>query len=267
MNINGQPNVVAIIQARMSSSRLPGKVMKEISGFPMIYHVLNRVSSVKRVNQIVVATTVDTTDDSIAEFCLQNGYNCFRGHSFDVLDRYYQAARKYNADIIVRITSDCPIIDPEIIDSMVLKFQDSDFDFIANRLPPPWKRTFPIGLDVEIVSFSALEKTWKEADSKFEREHVMPYLYDQPGRFNIQIVDHEPDYGEKRLTVDTPEDLDLIKKIFDYFSPRIDFSWLEVMELFREFPELEKINKDVLAKKVAEVDKRFDINEEKNELS
>ncbi len=256
-------NVVAIIQARMASSRLPGKVMKEIAGFPMIYHVINRVSSAKRVNQILVATTTDVSDDYIAGYCKENSFYYFRGNSYDVLDRYYQAALKFKADVIVRITSDCPIIDPGIIDSMVLKFQESDYDFIANRLPPPWKRTYPIGLDVEIVSFTALEKAWKEAETKFEREHVMPYLYDQYGRFQIHIVDHEPDYGEKRLTVDTPQDLDLIRKIFDYFSPRIDFSWLEVMELLKEYPELEKINIGVSAKKVSDVDSRFDIKEEK----
>ena len=262
MKKNEKINVVAIIQARMLSSRLPGKVMKEIAGFPMIYHVLKRVSSAKMVDEVVVATTVDRSDEPIADFCKTIGFKCFRGHSYDVLDRYYQAAHLYKADIIVRITSDCPLIDPEIIDSMVTKFQDSDYDFIANRLPPPWKRTYPIGLDVELVSFSALQRAWREAETKFEREHVMPYLYDKTGRFKILVIDHNQDNGEKRLTVDTPKDLELIKKIFDHFSPRIDFSWLEALELLKKFPELEKINSGVSAKMVSDVDKRFDNNED-----
>lgn len=249
--------IVAIIQARMTSSRLPGKVLIDIAGFPMLYHVIKRVSSARLIDQIVVATTDDPADNVIEEFCNLNSLLCFRGHPFDVLDRYYQAASKFQADIIVRITADCPLMDPTIIDSLIQSFLDSDVDFAANRLPPPWKRTFPIGLDIEIVHFKALEKAWQEAGSQFEREHVMPYFYDQPGRFKILLAHHEPDFGEKRWTVDTPQDLELINKIYESFSPRIDFSWLEVIDLFKSNPDLEKINTGVSAKNVVDVDNRY----------
>ncbi|MBW6475342.1 MAG: glycosyltransferase family protein, partial [Anaerolineaceae bacterium] len=239
------------------SSRLPGKVLIDIAGFPMLYHVVKRVSSAKLVDQVVVATTIDPADDQIEDFCNSNSILCFRGHPFDVLDRYYQAASKFQADIIVRITADCPMMEPTLIDSLIRSFLDADVDFAANRLPPPWKRTFPIGLDIEIVRFEALKKAWQEAKSQFEREHVMPYLYDQPGRFKILLAHHEPNYGEKRWTVDTPQDLELVNKIFGNFSPRIDFSWLDVIDLFKSCPDLEEINMNVNAKNVDEVDNRF----------
>ncbi len=252
--------IVAIIQARMTSSRLPEKVLIDIAGFPMLYHVIKRVSSAKLLDQVVVATTNDPADDLIEEFCNSNSQNCFRGHPYDVLDRYYQAALQFEADIIVRITADCPIMDPSLIDSLIQSFLESEVDFAANRLPPPWKRTYPIGLDIEIVRFKALEKAWQEAKSQFEREHVMPYLYDRPGRFKILLSHHEPDYGEKRWTVDTPQDLELINKIFDHFFPRIEFSWLEVIDLFKSNPDLEKINTGINAKNVVDVDNRYITN-------
>lgn len=252
-----EQKIVAIIQARMTSSRLPGKVLIPIVGYPMLYHVVNRVSSAKMVNQTVIATTDDPADDPIAEFCLTNGYACFRGHPYDVLDRYYQAALKFQADIIVRITADCPLMDPELIDSLLQTFLDTKVDFAANRLPPPWDRSYPIGLDIECVRFDSLRKAWQEAESPFEREHVMPYLYDQPDRFKILLTHHDPDYGKKRWTVDTPQDLALVKAIFENFAPRLDFSWLEVIELINQHPEMEKINTSIIAKNVADVDQRF----------
>jgi spore coat polysaccharide biosynthesis protein SpsF len=250
--------IVAIIQARITSSRLPGKVLKEIAGLPMIAHVINRVSKARLVDQVIIATTDNPADDLIEKFCKENGYNCFRGHPFDVLDRYYQAALSYQANIIVRITADCPLMDPDLIDHLIMSVIESNVDFAANRLPPPWKRTFPIGLDIEVVGFKALEKAWKEASLPYEREHVLPYLYDQPNRFKILLMQHEPDYGNKRWTVDTPEDLELLNQIFNQFSPRIDFSWLEVIEIIEQFPELEKINKVISAKNVVDVDDRFE---------
>ena len=249
--------VVAIIQARMTSSRLPGKVLKEIAGIPMIQHVINRVSTSKLVDEVLVATTTDETDNEIEIFCKHNKYSYYRGHPFDVLDRYYQAAKANQAEIIVRITGDCPLMDSSLIDSLLNAFIDCEVDFAANRLPPPWKRTYPIGLDIEIAKFSALEKAWKEAESQFEREHVMPYLYDQPGRFKILLKHHDPDYGKKRWTVDTPQDLEFVRKIFDHFSHRLDFSWKEVIHFLEANPALEQINASVNAKKVDDIDKRF----------
>ncbi len=249
--------VVAIIQARMTSSRLPGKVMKEIAGFPMIFHVVNRVDLAKSIDEVVVATTIDPQDDPIEQYCNENKINCFRGHPYDVLDRFYQTSVANQADVIVRITADCPMIDPELIDELVYDYFEAGVDFVANRLPPPWKRSYPIGLDIEIVSFENLKRAWKEATSSFEREHVMPYFYDEPGRFNILVKSHVPDYGSRRLTVDTPQDLEFVRTIFKHFSPRINFSWIEVMDLLNNKPELEQINSSVNAKQVDDVDIRF----------
>lgn len=256
--MNQNNKIVAIIQARMTSSRLPGKVLKEIAGIPMIAHVINRVAKAKLVDQTIIATTHDPADNLIEEFCNERGIACFRGHPFDVLDRYYQAALSYQANTIVRITADCPLMDADLIDHLITSFIETNVDFAANRLPPPWKRTFPIGLDIEVVGFKALEKAWKEATLPYEREHVLPYLYDQPNRFKILLMQHEPDYGNKRWTVDTPEDLDLLNQIFNQFSPRMDFSWLEVINVIEQNPDLEKINKVISAKNVIDVDDRFE---------
>lgn len=249
--------IVAIIQARMTSSRLPQKVMKIIAGKPMLGHVINRVTSSQIVDEVLIATTTDEADDEIEQFCKQNDHSCFRGHPFDVLDRYYQAAKSCKAELIVRITGDCPLMDSFLIDTLLEDFVDANVDFAANRLPPPWKRTYPIGLDIEIVRFRALEKAWKEANSQFEREHVMPYMYDQPGRFKILLKHHDPDYGNKRWTVDTPQDLEFVKRIFDHFSPKQDFSWKEVIQFLEANPELEQINASINAKHVNDVDNRF----------
>ena len=255
--ISKDKKVVAIIQARMTSSRLPGKVLKEIAGYPMIHHVIQRVGLSKMIDEVVVATTTDMQDEEIAEYCRVNKVSCFRGHPYDVLDRFFQTAVNHQADIIVRITADCPLMDPALIDELVNDYLVSGVDFAANRLPPPWKRSYPIGLDIEIVSFEKLERAWKEATSTFEREHVMPYFYDEPGRSKILVKHHDPDYGARRLTVDTPQDLEFVRKIFEHFSPQINFSWLEVMELLNNKPDLEKINATIQAKKVDDVDKRF----------
>ena len=165
-----EPNILAIIQARMSSSRLPGKVMRDLGGKPMLERVIDRVSRSRYISGLVVASTDDSADDPIADFCAQKGTLLFRGSLYDVLDRFYQCARQYQADVIVRVTADCPMIDPMEIDRVIAAFLEGGCDFAANRLPPPWGRTFPIGLDTEVVSFTALERAWKEAREPHERE-------------------------------------------------------------------------------------------------
>jgi spore coat polysaccharide biosynthesis protein SpsF len=269
---NQQPNsmkVVAIIQARMSASRLPGKVLLDIGGEPMLARVVERTRRSQGVNQVLVATSQEQADDPIEAFCTQRGYSCFRGSLHDVLDRYYQAAKSHSAEIVVRITADCPIIDPLVIDQTLMAFygngpnliSETDpirtlfkyepvpaWDFAANRLPPPWKRTFPIGLDTEVCTFTALEIAWHEADQPHQREHVMPFLYEQDHRFRILLVNHDPDFGNLRWTVDTPQDLELLRQVYKRFGDRDDFSWLEVLELFKREPELAKINAGVLHK-------------------
>lgn len=250
--------IVAIIQARMSSSRLPGKVLLDLAGQPMLVRVIERVRRAKTVDEVVVATTTDPTDDPIEALCCERGYAIYRGSMFDVLDRFYGAARQSNAQVIVRITADCPVIDPAVIDQTVSTLLTSGADFVANRLPPPWKRTWPIGLDTEVCRFAGLERAWKEAALPFEREHVMPYFYDMEGRFKIVVTDHDPDYGDQRWTVDTMEDLVLLSKVFEYFGGRDTFSWLDVLHLVQTEPELAQINAGVRHKIGTEVDARME---------
>jgi spore coat polysaccharide biosynthesis protein SpsF len=156
----------------------------------------------------------------------------------------------------VRLTADCPLIDPAEIDRTVQAFFQADLDFAANRLPPPMKRTTPIGMDTEVVSFKALSLAWRNAEEKYAREHVMPYLYEEPGRFNILLVDHEPDLSHLRLTVDTPEDLALVREIFHHFDNRDDFSLIEMLDLLNDSPELLDINASVKHKGYQDVDQR-----------
>jgi len=250
------PGVVAIIQARMGSSRLPGKVLKDIGGQPMLFREVLRARRAQTIGQVVVATTTEEGDEPIAAFCISKGIPCFRGDPYDVLDRYYQAARVYDAHMVVRLTGDCPVIDPGEIDRTVDTFIKAGVDFAANRLPPPWKRTTPIGLDTEVVTFKSLQRAWQEAEAKYAREHVMPYLYEEQGRFNTLLVDHDPDLGHLRLTVDTPEDLELIRRIYDHFGNTGDFSLDEILSLLEKKPDLMAINAGVAHKNYQDIDER-----------
>jgi len=250
-------NIVTIIQARLSSSRLPGKVLKDLGGQPLLVWSVERCRRARSVQRVAVATTDDPADDPIAALCAERGYDVFRGSQFDVLDRFYRAAQHFGADVIVRVTADCPLIDPQVVDLVVAEFLRSGADFAANRLPPPWPRTYPIGLDTEVCAFAGLERAWKEAGLKHEREHVMPYFYDQDGRFKIHIVDHEPDYGRQRWTIDTPEDLDLVREIVRRTGSRMDISWKEVLALLEREPQLARINASVQHKSGTDVDARM----------
>lgn len=277
----------AIIQARRAASRLPDKVLLDIAGEPMLVRVVERTRRATALDGVVVATTTDPYDDAIEALCQQRGYAVSRGSMYDVLDRYYQAARFFQAGVIVRITADCPLIDPDVIDETVWALfgsrnqpndageqatsedliRNSQFlipalDFTANRLPPPWKRTFPIGLDTEVVSIAALARAWKEATQQHQREHVLPYLYDdigtdfdQPSRFRVLVVDWEQDLGDQRWTVDTPQDLELVQRVFAAFGHN-RFGWLEVLELLQRQPELAQINAAVPHKTAFDVDPR-----------
>lgn len=250
------PGVVAIIQARMGSSRLPGKVLKDIGGKPMLERVVVRARRARSLGRVVVATTTDPGDDSLVNYCRRQGFPVFRGHPYDVLDRYYQAAKRFDAEVVVRLTADCPVIDPHEIDRTVAAFLDAKVDFAANRLPPPWHRTTPIGMDTEVVTFQALTRAWREADAKYAREHVMPYFYEENGRFNILLVDHDPDWGGLRLTVDTREDLELVRKVYAYFGNSDEFSMGEMVALLDSHPELRKLNAAVTHKTFKDVDDR-----------
>jgi len=276
-----KPKVVAIIQGRMSSSRLPGKILADIAGQPMLQRVFIRTSRSATVSQTLFATTTDPSDDPVAEYCDFSGIPFTRGNLYDVLDRYYQAAKQAKADIVVRITADCPVIDPGLIDDVVntlLETGDWRFDFAANRLPPPYRRTYPIGLDVEACTFAALERAWKEAKEPQHREHAMPYVYEgvelntqhatsrsipmrlstgtSPRGFNIALHHHTADFGDYRWTVDTPEDLEFMRLVYSHFNGRDDFTWKEVLDLVHDEPQLAEINAGVKHKTLKDIDER-----------
>ena len=271
--------VVAIIQGRMSSSRLPGKILADIAGQPMLTRVYTRTSRAKTLDEVIFATTTDESDDPVAEYCDFSGIPFTRGSLFDVLDRYYQTALQANADVVVRITADCPVIDPELIDNVVntllgesgIGSGKSEYDFVCNRLPPPWTRTYPIGLDVEACTFKVLKKAWKEAKEPQHREHAMPYFYEgvelltvnrqlqtgtSPRGFNIALLHHTADFGDYRWTVDTPEDLEFMRQVYSRFDGRDDFTWKEVLDLVHDEPELMKINAGVQHKTLKDIDER-----------
>jgi spore coat polysaccharide biosynthesis protein SpsF len=247
---------VAIIQARMSSSRLPGKVLKEAGGRPLLERMVERVNRSVRVDEALVATTTDPSDDAIVDFCAARKTPSFRGDLMDVLDRYYQAALSHQAEIVVRLTGDCPFIDPVLVDETIEALLRAGADFACNRLPPPMTRTYPIGLDVEVCTFKALETAWKNASEKHEREHVMPYLYEVPGRFKVVKIDYPSDYGKLRWTVDTAQDLEFVRAVYTALDNRNDFSWLDVLQLVQAHPEIAEINANVQHKTMFDVDKR-----------
>jgi spore coat polysaccharide biosynthesis protein SpsF len=248
--------IVCIIQARMGSSRLPGKVLMDICGQPMLAWVVERVRRSNKINQVVVATTTDESDEPIVEYCLANKIACTRGDVFDVLDRYYQAASQYQADIVVRVTADCPLIDPQLIDQVIEELQTRGLDFTANRLPPPFKRTFPIGLDVEAASIRAFTEAWQNAEQLHEREHVMPYLYSGPVKYKTSVIQAEADFGSQRWTVDTPEDLEFIRRVVALLGGRKDFTWHDILNLVQAHPDLTEINADIHHKFLDEIDER-----------
>ena len=237
-----EKRVVAIIQARMSSTRLPGKVLKVAGGRTILDRIFERANKANTLNEVIVATTTDPSDEAIVRACKKIGVQVFRGSLQDVLDRYYQAATVFKADIIVRITADCPLIDPALIDDVVNALTLNHADYACNRLPPPFTRTYPIGLDVEACTFSALEQAWRNAVEKHEREHVLPYLYSVPGRFKVVQQNYEPDLGHLRWTLDTPEDLVLLRRIYRHFQGSNDFSWLDVLRLQQERPAMFEVN-------------------------
>jgi len=229
-----------IIQARMGSSRLPGKVlMKSGNGMPILYHVINQLRHCSKVKNLVIATTTNQEDDEIEKFADNNSVNVFRGSEKDVLDRYFQCAKKYSFSTIVRITSDCPLIDPQIVDKVIERFFSGNYDYATNTLI----RTFPIGTDAEVFSFSALETAWKNAQLPSEREHVTPHLRNK-GNFKTINVENDTNISNLRLTVDRIEDFELINEILNNLS--INPIHLEnILELFSRKPELIEINKHI----------------------
>lgn len=239
---------LAIIQARMGSSRLPGKVLMDLCGTSVLARVVGRLGRSQEITQIVVATTSASVDDAIVRECERLQVSCFRGSEDDVLDRYYQCARAYPANAIVRITSDCPLIDPNLVDETVIILKNQKADYASNVIP----RTYPRGLDTEVFTSAALERAWREARELYEREHVTPYFYEHPKTFRLASVSGAVDYSRYRWTVDTREDLELLRAIYSRFHGRDDFSWQDVIALMKREPQLAELNSQVLQKSLRE---------------
>lgn len=229
---------VAIIQARMGSSRLPGKVMADLGGRPMIQCVVSRAERAQNLDAVLVATSDQPGDDELAQYCQHAGIRCFRGSENDVLDRYYHAARHAEADVVVRLTADCPLLAPEVIDLVVANFREGGFDYVSNTL----ECTYPDGLDTEVFQREALERSWREATLKSEREHVTPYIHQHPDRFRLKNVAQKDDYSALRWTVDEPQDLEFVRAIYLRAGDPIAFGMQTVLDLMREYPELGQLN-------------------------
>ena len=237
-----------IIQARMSSIRLPGKVMMKVENENTVLDcVINQLQSSKEIKNIVIATTDQKEDDVIVEFVKRRAIKYFRGSKKDVLDRYYQCAKKFNFSEIIRITSDNPLIDYEIVDTVVEHFKSNNYDFITTDQPlNTFHRTYPFGYGVEVFTFSALENAWKNAKLPSEREHVTPYFYKNKEIFRQTSIENSEDLSRFRCTVDTKYDLELIQKIYSNIKKR-PILLSDVIKLLKANPELVKINAHVKA--------------------
>ena len=233
--------IVAIVQARMGSTRLPNKVMIPIVGIPMIELLLARLSTAKELTQIIVATSQDERNQLLVEHVRKLGYCCEQGSENDVLARYVDAAKKHQADVVVRITGDCPLVDSTLVDEAITKFKAANVDYFSNTAPP----TYPDGLDIEVFSYRALEQASQEASTPFEREHVTPYLRTSSTLTKANMQHHQ-DLSDMRWTVDESADVEVIKKIVQHFYPRTDFNWLEVLNLQQQQPELFQINQHIM---------------------
>lgn len=229
---------LVIIQARMGSSRLPNKVLKELCGKPMLQHIVERVEKSKYVNHVMVATTVKEEDKVIEELCQRIGMDCYRGSENDVLDRYYQAACKYQPENVIRITADCPFIDPVIIDQLIQIHERGEYDYTSNTLV----ETYPDGLDTEIFKISALAEAWKEAKLASEREHVTPYIKFK-GQFKRYSVERSPSLADKRWTVDTEEDFEVTTQVYNALYDSKDIFLMEdVLKFLENHHQIERLN-------------------------
>jgi spore coat polysaccharide biosynthesis protein SpsF len=239
---------VAVIQARMGSTRLPEKVMADIGGRSMLARVVRRTERARLLSEVAVATTTRPGDDAIVEECEALGVRCFRGNEEDVLDRYHEAAHRFTADAVVRITADCPLIDPEVTDSVVSAFKSSNADYASNIL----ERSFPRGLDVEVFSLAALDRTWEEATNSHQRAHVTPYMYESPSRFELESVRSERDMSHLRWTVDTSEDLEVVRALYAQLGNGDGFSWRDALHVVENEPDRLTANRDVVQKRIEE---------------
>jgi spore coat polysaccharide biosynthesis protein SpsF len=241
--------IIAIIQAHMGSTRLPGKVLRDLGGRTMLARVVRRAQRTKLIDEVTVACSTDPEDDAIVSECAKLGIRVHRGSDDDVLDRYHGATEAFQPDAVVRITSDCPLIEPEVSDKVISRFLESGADYVSNTID----RTYPRGLDTEVCKKSCLDQAWAEATEKYQRVHVTPYLYQNANLFRIEQVRGERDLNELRWTVDTPEDYEFVGKIFEHFGGEDDFSWRDVLALLKAKPELEEINRHIRQKALREL--------------
>ncbi|MDV2583345.1 glycosyltransferase family protein [Alkalibacillus haloalkaliphilus] len=242
-------NVVAIVQTRMGSTRLPGKVLKPVLSKPLLEYQVERLRRTECLDQIVIATTTQAEDQTIVDFSKELSIPYYRGSEEDVLSRYVEAANHYDADVIVRITSDCPIIDPQVIDQVVSYYLENhhDYDYVSNTL----QRTYPRGMDTEVFSKNLLEKVSKLAETQSEREHVTAYILKRSDQYKVKNIAHSENHSDNRWTVDTVEDFQLIKKIIEHLYPKDPHFTLEdTLKLLKEYPEWKKINAHVEQKKI-----------------
>jgi spore coat polysaccharide biosynthesis protein SpsF len=240
---------VAIVQARMSSSRLPGKIMRPVVGKPLLELLVERLKRASRVDEVVIATTTNDGDDQVESLTQRLGIGCFRGSEQDVLDRVLGAAHATQTDVIVEITGDCPLIDFQVIDKLVDVYQANDFDYVANVL----KRTYPRGLDTQVFATTALEEVARLTDDPVDHEHVSLYIYQHPERFRLHNVESglPEEFWDLRLTVDTAEDFELIRRIYEELYPvNPAFTIQDVIGLFQRQPELRAINQHIVQKAV-----------------
>ena len=242
---------VVIAQARMTSTRLPGKVLKEVLGKPLLAYFIERLQRVSLADQIVIATTINATDEPIVDLCRKLSVAFTRGSEEDVLSRYYDAAVVTRADAIVRVTSDCPLIDPAVIDETIATFLHSvpRLDYASNSI----ENTYPLGMGVEIFSRQALREAHSESTKAPEREHVTPFLYTHPERYRLGGIRHTKDLSVHRWTVDTPEDFELVTRIIEGLYPiKPDFNLADILELVTEHPTWSLINANIRQKKLGE---------------
>jgi len=243
--------IVVIIQARMNSTRLPGKVLKNIAEKPMLAHVIERLKDARLVDEIVIATTTKDEDRTILKFANESRVKSFVGSEEDVLDRYYQAAKRCEADVIVRITSDCPLIDPGVVDKIIafyLKHRGT-VAYVSSFL----KRSYPQGLDTEVFAFKVLKRTWQEAKEPHQREHVTPYIYEHPEIFCLANVENNEDLSYMRWTVDEERDLEFVREVYKrLYKEGKNFLMKDILTLLKKEPQLMEINRNVKQKGLIE---------------
>ena len=233
--------IFAIIQARMGSTRLPGKVMADIAGEPMLQRVMQRVGHATKLDGIIVATSSNPEDDPVAELCGKLTINCVRGSESDVLDRYYQAAKQHQLNCIVRLTADCPLADSHVIDRVIAAYQVGEHDYVSNIDPP----TFPDGLDTEVFSFYALERAWRDASLRSEREHVTLYIRNHPELFRLANVVSERELSDLRWVVDEVRDLAFVREVYRKLG-NASFLTDDILRLLQQEPDLKAINSNIM---------------------